>query len=102
LQELNADRVPLVGVDVSGAFLQGIRLRGARLLRSNFSAVDARGGLITLNSSVNPGQTLLLINTMNQKEQKCSVVRQNSTQIRAAIVVEFPQPVPDYWDTAHY
>jgi hypothetical protein len=24
LQELNADRVPLVGVDVSGAFLQGI------------------------------------------------------------------------------
>jgi Pentapeptide repeats (8 copies) len=42
LQELNADRVLLVGVDVSGAFLQGIRLRGARLARSNFSEVDAR------------------------------------------------------------
>ena len=26
LQELNADRVPLVGVDVAGAYLQGIRL----------------------------------------------------------------------------
>jgi len=42
LQELNADRVPLVGVDVSDAFLQGIRLEKANLLRSNFSAADMR------------------------------------------------------------
>lgn len=42
LQELNDDRVPLVGVDVSGAFLQGVHLRNARLLRSNFSAADVR------------------------------------------------------------
>jgi len=42
LQELNADRVPLVGVDVSGAFLQGIRLRQARLARADLEAVDAR------------------------------------------------------------
>jgi len=44
LQELNADRVPLVGVDVSGAFLQGIRLDKARLLRANFSVADVREG----------------------------------------------------------
>ena len=42
LQELNADGVPLVGVDVSGAFLQGIHLEHGRLLRSNFGGVDAR------------------------------------------------------------
>src|ERR1700675_559313 len=36
LQELNADRVPLVGVDVSGAFLQGVRLEKARLVRADF------------------------------------------------------------------
>lgn len=42
LQELNNDGVPLVGVDVSGAFLQGIRLGRARLLRSDFSAADVR------------------------------------------------------------
>jgi pentapeptide repeat protein len=42
LQELSADRVPLVGVDVSGAFLQSIHLRGARLVRSNFSGADLR------------------------------------------------------------
>jgi Pentapeptide repeats (8 copies) len=42
LQELNADRVPLVGVDVSGAYLQGLRLEKGSLVRANFSAVDAR------------------------------------------------------------
>jgi Pentapeptide repeats (8 copies) len=42
LQELNADRVPLVGVDLSGAFLQGVHLRTAPLARSNFSAADLR------------------------------------------------------------
>lgn len=42
LQELNEDKVPLVGVDVTGAFLQGISLPGARLRRANFSAADVR------------------------------------------------------------
>ncbi len=42
LQELNADRVPLIGVDVSGAFLQGIDLAGAKLVRANFSSADLR------------------------------------------------------------
>jgi hypothetical protein len=42
LQELNADGVPLVGVDVSGAFLQSIHLQRARLMRSNFNGADLR------------------------------------------------------------
>jgi uncharacterized protein YjbI with pentapeptide repeats len=42
LQELNADGVPLVGVDVSDAFLQGVHLERARLLRSDFTAADLR------------------------------------------------------------
>ena len=42
LSELNDDRVPLVGVDVSGAFLQGVELTKAGLLRSNFEAADLR------------------------------------------------------------
>ena len=43
LQELHADGVPLVGVDVSGAFLQDIDLSQANLLRANFRAADVRG-----------------------------------------------------------
>jgi hypothetical protein len=42
LQELNEDKVPLVGVDVSSAFLQGLHLRNANLLRSDFSSADLR------------------------------------------------------------
>jgi hypothetical protein len=44
LEELLKDKVSLVGVDVSGAFLFDVRLNKARLERSNFHDVDARGG----------------------------------------------------------
>jgi hypothetical protein len=42
LQELNEDHVPLVGVDVFNAFLQGVHLEHADLLRSNFRSADMR------------------------------------------------------------
>ena len=42
LSELNTDGVPLVGVDVSSAFLQGVQLRAARLLRASFTDADVR------------------------------------------------------------
>jgi len=46
LQELNEDRVPLVGVDVSGAFLQGLHLEKANLARANFSSADVRNAVL--------------------------------------------------------
>jgi hypothetical protein len=42
LQELNADRVALVGIDLSDAFLQGVRLERADAPRSNFGSADLR------------------------------------------------------------
>lgn len=42
LHELNEDRVPLVGVDVSDAFLQGLELIKASLMRANLEATDLR------------------------------------------------------------
>jgi len=47
LQQLNEDNVPLVGVDVSSAFLQGLRLRNADLLRADFSSADLRKSDLT-------------------------------------------------------
>ena len=47
LQELNEDKTPLVGVDVSSAFLQGIHLEHANLLRADMSAADLRGSDLT-------------------------------------------------------
>ncbi len=42
LQELNADKVPLVGVDASSAFLEGVRLRRASMERADLSSADLR------------------------------------------------------------
>jgi pentapeptide repeat protein len=44
LEELLQDKVSLIGLDVSDAYLFGVRLNKARLDRSSFHGVDARGG----------------------------------------------------------
>jgi hypothetical protein len=44
LEDLHKDGVPLVGVDLSDAFLQGVDLNGANLLRANFHSADIRDG----------------------------------------------------------
>jgi len=63
LQELNADKVPLVGVDVSSAFLRGLNLKNANLLRSDFSSADLRNAsLIAANFN------LANLNTANLRE----------------------------------
>jgi Pentapeptide repeats (9 copies) len=44
LEELHQDGVPLVGVDVSDAFLRGVNLNAANLLHANFRSADIRDG----------------------------------------------------------
>lgn len=64
--------------------------------------VNAAGGLITLVAHVREGQCLWLINKQNQSEQKCHVVCERSKYLhRAAIAIEFFQPAPNFWETAH-
>jgi hypothetical protein len=42
LQELNKDKVPLIGVNADFAFLQGVNLRRARISRCSLQATDLR------------------------------------------------------------
>jgi hypothetical protein len=42
LDELNRDHISLIGVNVSGAYLQGVRLKGIVGRRANFSEADLR------------------------------------------------------------
>lgn len=42
MQELNSDHVSLIGVDASGAYLQGLRLERAQARRASFAAADLR------------------------------------------------------------
>lgn len=56
LEELNADDVSLVGVNLSAAFLVGVHLPKAKLARANFDAADARNadlhGATVVNASL--------------------------------------------------
>src|SRR5262249_4706926 len=47
LEELNADGVSLVGVDLSSAFLHGVRLKKAMLSRATLDGADARESELT-------------------------------------------------------
>jgi hypothetical protein len=61
--------------------------------------VNANGGLITLTTAMAPGQNLLLINKLNNKEQECHVVCERPKCLeRTAVVIRFLQPVSDFWD----
>jgi hypothetical protein len=47
LQELNDDRVALIGVNVADAYLEGVRLEKVRGRRANFSGADLRHSRFT-------------------------------------------------------
>jgi Pentapeptide repeats (9 copies)/Pentapeptide repeats (8 copies) len=63
LQDLNADNVDLVGVDLSDAFLHNLQIPGARLARSNLSGADMRGA--NLKNAIAPLSTLIYTNLRN-------------------------------------
>lgn len=76
LQELNDDRVPLVGVDVSSAFLQGLRLEHANLLRSDFSSADVRNGDLS-----DCDFTLANLNSVNLRDARLDRTRLVQTNL---------------------
>lgn len=79
LQELNADKVPLVGVDVSSAFLQGLNLHSANLMRSDFSSADLRNSdLISVDF------TLANLNTANLRNAALDHAKFVGTDLRNA------------------
>jgi hypothetical protein len=50
LEELNRDRVSLIGVNVNGAYLQGLRLSRAQARRASFAEADLRDSDLRLAS----------------------------------------------------
>jgi hypothetical protein len=66
--------------------------------RTEALRVNAGGGLITLTTAVRPGHPLVLINKLNQKEQKCHVVGHRGSYLnRNAVGFEFSEAAPDFW-----
>jgi hypothetical protein len=79
LQELNADKVPLVGVDVSSAFLQGLNLENASLVRADFSSADLRNSKLA-----GVDFTVANLNSANLRNADLSHVRFDEADLRGA------------------
>jgi general secretion pathway protein A len=61
-------------------------------------ATSERGGLISLNTPVSPGQRLLITNTENECSQECVVGFLGARLARGVdVALEFPSPMPEFW-----
>jgi hypothetical protein len=60
--------------------------------------VSDAGALLVMTATVEPGETLLLINKVTQEEQQCRVahVGQRDPQ-SVGVAVEFPTLAPNFW-----
>jgi general secretion pathway protein A len=64
-------------------------------------ATTARGGLICMQTSVEPGQRLLITNKENECSQECVVEFLGARLARGVDVgFEFSEPAPQFWATA--
>ncbi len=79
LHELNEDHVPLVGVDVSDAFLQKVDLKDADLRRSDFHGADLKGAQLS-GASFEQGE----LESANLREADLSKVNLTSARIADA------------------
>ena len=62
------------------------------------SVVNAHGGLLKLQMTVQVGQPILLINVRSKMQQSCKVVRvETSLGGQSAVAFEFDQPAPHFW-----
>jgi hypothetical protein len=66
--------------------------------RAEALSVNGRSGIIILTSAVNPGETLILTNEVNLREEKCVVREVSADSCGTRIVFEFLGPAPDFWD----
>src|ERR1700730_12347901 len=60
--------------------------------------VNAHGGLLKMKMDVHVGQPMLLLNTKNNVEQNCRVVRvEDSSPEYYSVAFEFDAPNPRFW-----
>jgi general secretion pathway protein A len=61
-------------------------------------ATNARGGLVSMRTPVQPGQRLLITNKENECSQECVVELLGASLARGVdVAFEFSAPTPDFW-----
>ncbi len=71
----------------------------ATMERTHTLAVNRYGGLLSLRSTVNRGQSLLMTNAFSRVSKECRVVYLGpNQQDKRQVGVEFVGPVTDFWN----
>jgi hypothetical protein len=61
-------------------------------------AIDSHGGLICMQTAVEPGQRLFVINEANERTQECAVVYADAYMGNViAVEIEFSTPMSQFW-----
>jgi len=61
-------------------------------------ATNPRGGLLSMNTAVQPGQKILITNQENEHSQECVVEFLGARLARGVdVAFEFPAPMPEFW-----
>jgi hypothetical protein len=84
LEQLAKDRVSLTGVDVSTAFLRGVRLDHASLVRANFHNADVRNGSFAGANLINANLTGTNLREANLSNAKLQEAEMNDIDLNGA------------------
>lgn len=79
--------------------VKGVDVQGRKFSETSQTiVVNAHGGLIYLNETIEVGAQILLINPASEEEQECRVVYLGDTSEKGQRVgVEFLSPAPHFW-----
>jgi len=81
-------------------FIYGYTPDGSPFYEETYTiAINGCGGLISMTSSVQTGQLLVVTNEGNDQTQQCVVVSVEAQHTHGSyIALKFPFPMPQFWD----
>jgi len=83
-----------IAIQAKGKNLDGRKFRA----KSQTIVINAHGGLLYLNESLDMGAEIVLVNPATEEEQECRVVYVGETSDKGTrIGVEFLSPSPHFW-----
>ncbi len=84
LEQLAKDHVSLTGVDVSSAFLRGVHLDHASLVRANFHTTDVRNGVFSSANLINANLTGTNLREADLSHAKLQEAEMNDIDLNGA------------------
>ena len=98
IEQVDRRRTPRIQVQIP-MFVYGYASRSVPFYEeARTMTINAHGGLLCMQTAVQPGQRLLVINVGNERTQECVVVFVEARLARGiAVAFEFPTSMSQFW-----